>query len=83
MQRSKNYTVRFDTQRNKVYSNWEFITCETSKKKAIERARELWMANGNKSHMFHCEAEVMTATFSCCDFEKFKRVNYRAVTWGR
>lgn len=82
MARSKTYKVRFETQRNKVYSSWEFITCETSKKKAIEVARELWMANGNKSHMFHLEAEEFHGEYRFCDFEKFIRANWKAVTWG-
>ena len=78
----KTYIVKFDTQRHKVYSSWEFITEETSKKAAIARARELWAANGNRAHMYHCKAERVSAPVQLADYQKFSLVSWTPGMWG-
>ena len=76
------YTVCFDTQKSRVYSNWEVIIPETNKRSAIDAARKLWELRGNTAHMFHCCADRIEAVPEGREIEKFKRMDWRTVTWG-
>jgi len=87
---SRLYIVSFDTQRDRVYRNWEYITSESSKAKAIEQARANWQLryyeNNHRSdppHMFHCYAEMVEAVPDGRKLDIFKCVDWRPVTWGR
>jgi hypothetical protein len=77
---SKLYVVSFDTQRNRVYTNWEYISEANSKKAAIEEARAAW--RGRVSHQFHCCAEKIDALPQGREIGVFKRINWCFVTWG-
>lgn len=79
---SKLYVVSFDTQRNRVYSNWEYISEANSKKAAIEEARAAWQDRGHTSHQFHCYAEKIDAMPEGREVGAFKRIDWRPVTWG-
>ena len=76
------YTVYFDTQKNRVFSTWEVIIPETNRPNAIKAARALWDLTGHTAHMFHCGADRIEAVPEGREIEKFKRIDWRPVTWG-
>lgn len=81
--KEKMYLVSFDTQKNRIYSTWAFVTYANNKKNAIERAREAWYLKlEREEHMFHCEAEQIT-DHGDLKIETFKETKWRPVTWGR
>lgn len=82
------YIVRFDTQRNKVYKNWEYPTYCPNKKEAIAEARyqfdRCYSGYQHKApHMFHCEAVRLEELPEYHTLRKFKVMDWRPVTWGR
>lgn len=79
---SKVYKVTFDTQRNRVYSNWEYFTEATSQRAAADEARAKWSENGNHAHQFHLSAERAEEIPAGRETRKFKRTDWQPVTWG-
>lgn len=77
------YRVSFDTQRDKVYSSWEYMTMAPNKASAIETARDQWYAS-RKSHMFHCQAErvELPDVETQIKLNTFREVRCIPVTWG-
>ena len=79
---AKMYLIKFDTQKDRVYRNWEYWTIADSKKKAIEAARFDWYEFlQRKSHMFHCEAIKVTYNPDI-EQNQFNCIGCRQVTWG-
>ena len=75
----RNYRVTFDTQRNRVYSEWAFDTQAENKREARVRAEQQWYAS-HEAHMFHIFVERIGAPV---ELEKFRETKRKAVTWGR